>query len=96
MLDKVDFDQARTEAFTSLRTDRDAKFYFDVFDYGEKGEKIAGKKILNIGAGDSNFSSAVRSMGVGTVVDLGSPICSGSASRRGKSSCSFSPSAPVC
>lgn len=69
MIDKVDLNQVGRDALEAARTDRNASFYFHVFDYGSRGEKIAGKKILNVGAGDSNFSSVVNVSG-GKVMDL--------------------------
>ena len=40
----------------SIITRNPVKFYLEKFDLGENGEKLQGKKILDLGAGQSNFA----------------------------------------
>lgn len=40
---------------------RDAQYYFDMFRLGENGEELIGKKVLDVGAGESNFADVVNS-----------------------------------
>lgn len=58
----------RDEVYKSSRTGRDYLHYRKVFDLKNK-ESLAGKKILDVGAGDSDFSTFVKGKG-GLVISL--------------------------
>ena len=49
--------------------ERGAEYYFKVFNLGENGEAVKGRRILDVGAGQSNFADTVNSLyGENTVV----------------------------
>ncbi len=51
--------------------ERDANYYFEKFDLGKGGGLLRGKKVLDIGAGQSDFSSTINSQfGEGTVIRI--------------------------
>lgn len=51
--------------------ERNSDYYFEKFDLGKYGEKLIGKKVLDIGAGRSDFANVSNSMyGKGTVIRI--------------------------
>lgn len=48
-------EQLKEQLARSFPEDRDASFYYRVFNYGQNGASLRGKRVLDIGLRDSNF-----------------------------------------
>ncbi len=54
----------------SVRTDRGFRYYLKAFNYGQNGQELEGKIILDIGEGDSDFADVCRERGLARVIAL--------------------------
>lgn len=67
---KVTLPWLSTDSNRVWRTHRDFRYYTELFNYGTHGERLRGKKILDLGAGNSNFAQEANKIPETKVIQL--------------------------